>query len=120
MESTVYEIDISSLRYIPELVAWVTGIILAIIMVRRGGMKAEILFMAGCVLMLLSPLSGLLLHGWLVPVLREKDMGLFELMRNWVWIALNITVGLCSLAGLVCLIWAFLAKFWIKKQEVAK
>ena len=120
MESTVYEFNVSALTHLPELLAWVVGIILAIIMVQRGGLKAEKLFLAGCVLMVLLPLSGLLFQGWFVPAIRERDMGLFELTRNWVWIVFNIIIALGSLAGLVCLIWAFLLKFWKKKQEVTR
>jgi hypothetical protein len=120
MYTTVCNINISALTHLPELLAWVVGIILAIIMVRRGGLKAEKLFLAGCVLTLLSPLSGLFLQGWFVPALHDRDMALFELTRNWVWIVFNIIIALGSLAGLVCLVWAFLLKFWKKKQEVTR
>lgn len=120
MVTTVQAIDISLLRYIPDLLAWAIGIAAAIIMVRQGGLKDEKLLLAGCILMLLAPLGGLLLQGWLVPLFRERDMNFIELTRNWAWITLNIAVSLCSLAGLVCVVWAFLVKFWTKKQGVVK
>ena len=37
METSVQIVEIPMLRYIPELVAWLVGIILAVLMVRRGG-----------------------------------------------------------------------------------
>jgi MFS family permease len=120
MYTIVQTIDIPILRYVPELLAWIVGIVLAIIIVRRGGRKAEKLLLAGCVLMLFSPLSVLFLRAWFVPALQENDIGSLEIMRSPAWIVLNIMVGLCSLAGLVCLVWAFLLKFRNKKQEVAR
>jgi positive regulator of sigma E activity len=112
-------IEISMLRYIPELVAWAIGVILAVIMVRRGGLKAEILLLVGCSLMLLAPLTGLALNGWLVQLLREQDRSYIEIMRHPAWIVFNVTIALLSLGGLVCLIWAFLARFRKKQPEAA-
>ncbi len=119
MDTTVVAFEISSLRYVPELIAWVIGVILAVIMVRRGGLKAEKLLLAGCCLMLLAPLTGLLLNGWLMQLLRDQDGSYIEIMRHPAWIVFNITVAVLSLAGLVCLIWAFLARFKKKKPEAA-
>jgi hypothetical protein len=119
MDTTVVTFEISSLRYIPELIAWAVGVIMAVIMVRRGGLKAEKLLLAGCGLMLLAPLTGILLHGWLLELIREQDRSYIELMRHAAWVAFNIIVSLLSLAGLVCLIWAFLSRFSPKKPGAA-
>jgi len=118
METSVQIIDISMLRHIPELVAWGIGIVLAVIMVRRGGLKLEKLFLAGCCLMFIAPLAGLLLHNWLTQLLRAQDTSYLEIAQSPLWITASVLMGLLSLAGLVCLIWAFLAKFR-KKREAA-
>jgi positive regulator of sigma E activity len=112
-------IEISTLRYIPELLAWLIGVILAVIMVRRGGLKAETLLLVGCSLMLLAPLIGFALNGWLIQLLREQDGSYIEIMRHPGWIVMNVGVALLSLGGLVCLIWAFLTRFRTKKPEAA-
>jgi hypothetical protein len=119
MDTTVVTFEISALRYVPELIAWIVGVILAVIMVRRGGLKAEKLLLAGCALMLLAPLTGILLHGWLLEIIREQDRSYIEIMRHPAWVAFNIITGLLSLAGLACLIWAFLTRFRGKKPEAA-
>lgn len=118
MDTSVQAIEISMLRHIPELVAWAIGIVLAVIMVRRGGMKLEKLFLAGCCLMFVAPLSRLLLNNWLSNLALEQDISYLEIAQSPLWIAANILIALISLAGLVCLIWAFLAKFR-KKREAA-
>ena len=46
---------------VPHLVAWTVAVILAVIMVRRGGGKAEKLFLTGSGLMLISTLPSPLL-----------------------------------------------------------
>jgi hypothetical protein len=119
MESSVGIIEISSLRYVPELIAWVIGITLAAIMVRRGGLKAEKLLLAGCILLLLAPLSSLLFNSWLLEIIREQDRSYLEIFRHPIWIVYNVGVALLSLGGLVCLVWAFLSRFRTKKPEAA-
>ncbi len=119
MDTSVQIFEISTLRHVPELVAWGIGIILAIIMVRRGGRKAEKLLLAGCSLMFVAPLSGLLLNNWIRQLLLEQDTSYIDMVRSPLWISVSVGVGVLSLAGFVCLIWAFLAKFRTKKPEVA-
>lgn len=116
MDISVQTFEISTLRYVPELVAWGIGIILAIIMVRRGGGKAEKLLLAGCSLMFVAPLSGLLLQDQLRQLLLDQGRSYIDMIRSPLWIAVSIIVGLISLAGIVCLIWAFLARFRVRKQ----
>ena len=88
---------------IPGLLAWLAGIVLAVIMLRRGGSKAEKLLLIGCSLMFLSqvikPFIQVLMV-WL-PVVQPG-------MRS------TQTIGLMSLpratldmAGIVCLLLAF-------------
>ena len=117
MDTTVQTIEISMLRHIPELVAWGIGIVLAVIIVRRGSLKLEKLFLAGCSLMFVAPLAGILLHNQLMQLLRVQDTSYLGIAQSPLWIAANILIALISLAGLVCLIWAFLAKFRKKQEE---
>ena len=119
METSVQIIEIPALRYVPELIAWAIGITLAVIMVRWGGLKAENLLLVGCVLMLLAPLTSLMSHGWLLAQTREGERSIAEIMQHPAWIILNVSMALFSLGGLVCLIWAFLARFRTKKPEAA-
>lgn len=117
MDDSIQLFDIYTLRHIPELVAWAIGIALAIIMVRRGGVKAEKLLLAGCVLMFVTPLASLLLQGVLKQYVSAQNLSYISTMQSPLWIAVGIIIGLLSLAGLVCLVWAFWVKFWTKKQE---
>jgi hypothetical protein len=105
METSVFEIF--TLRYIPELLAWAIGIILAVIMVRRGGGKAEKLLLAGCCLIFVPRLGSL----FIIYHNIAGSMG----WVNW----LSIPVAVLALAGLICLIWAFLTRFRTKKPEAA-
>ena len=104
----------SLIRHIPELVAWLIGIVLAVKMVRRGGGKTEKLLLSGCSLMfaaqLVSPfLSGLvsllLREGWRTP----QTVGLF----------LSLPMSILRIAGLVCLVYAFWVRFRAMKQVSA-
>jgi hypothetical protein len=53
--NSYFEIIGSSLiYYIPALLAWLVGIILGVIMLRRDGTRSEKLFLAGCSLMFVN------------------------------------------------------------------
>jgi hypothetical protein len=112
MDTTVQTINISTFRYVPELIAWAIGVILAVIMVRRGGLKAEKLLLAGCSLMFAADIISLLL-GCMVPRLHEQGISAQQF-----GLIMSIS-GIPSLAGLVCLVWAFLAKFRKRRQAPA-
>ena len=98
----------------PELLGWLFGLVLAVHMVRRGGGKAEKLFLAGCVLLFVIQLAGPFLSGLVSTLLREgwrtpQTAGLI----------LQLPVAILGLAGFVCLIYAFRLRFWRKRQELA-
>lgn len=112
MDTTVQSIDISALRYIPELMAWVIGIVLATIMVRRGGVKAENLLLVGCCLIFVAGIISLLL-GSIMPWIREREISAQEF-----GLIMSIS-GIPSLAGLICLVLAFWFRFRTRKQEAA-
>ena len=91
---------------IPMLLAWLVGIVLAVLMLRRGGGKAEKLLLAGCSLMFLAVIVRPFLTGltlWLVAecgMTRASALGL----------AFSLPNSILSMAGIVCLVLAF----WIR------
>jgi len=93
----------------PILVAWIVGIVFAARMLKRGGGKAERLLLIGCCLMLteslVSPFSKMLIP-WLID---EQSMS-FQRVGFIMSIA-NIPLAIISLAGIVCLVYAFWMKF---------
>ena len=107
MGSSVQIVEISILRYIPESVAWGIGIALAVLMVRRGGGKAEKMLLTGCSLMFVASLVG--------PFMSYLNIAQ---PRWWVkWVTLPMII--LGLAGFVCLVWAFWARVWKKKVTAA-
>jgi len=95
----------------PYLAAWTVAIILAVLMVRRGGGKTEKLFLAGSSLMLAHSLASpllMVLWAWLV-----SEQGVRRTAASgWV---ISLPLGILALAGFVCLVWAFWMRF-MKKQ----
>ena len=59
----------------PYLAAWTVAVTLAVIMVRRGGGKAEKLLLAGSSLMLVYSLATPLLRGLWAWLVNEQGMG---------------------------------------------
>ena len=98
-------------QHIPELLAWLVGFILAVRMLRRGGSKAEKLFLAGCSLLVALHLASPFLSGLVSSLLREGWRS-----RQAVSLMLTLPVSILGLAGLVCLVYAFWLKFWTRKR----
>ncbi len=97
----------SFLTSIPGVLAWLFGIVLAVLMLRRGGGKAEKLLLVGCSLMFTSQIVSPFLQGlaiWLTSVepgmTRAQAAGLL----------LSLPRGILGMAGIVCLLLAF----WIR------
>ncbi len=115
--SSVQIVEISILRYIPELLAWIVGIVLAVFMLRRGGGKAEKLLLAGCSLMFFTKLASPLLHELVQSLMSERGMKNIDIAQTMGWVSLPM--GILGLAGLVCLVLAFWARFRAGRQELA-
>jgi len=115
MVTSAQIVEISMLRYVPELVAWGVGIVLAVLMVRRGGGRTEKLLLAGCSLMFAVKLASPLLHE-LVQSLPRDGMSYTEIARRMSLFA-GIPTSILGLAGFICLVWAFWVRFRIRKQE---
>ena len=93
----------------PSLVGWIVVVVLATIMLRRGGGRAERFLLAGASLMLVQSLITTLteaLSTWLIVdwgmanVEAASVLGMFGLIR-----------GLVGLAGIICLVYAFWIRF---------
>ena len=106
------------LRYIPELVAWGIGIILAVLMVRRGGGKAEKLLLAGCSLMFIVRLASPLLSELVQSLISESGVSHVEIAQR-MSLVVGIPTGILALAGLVCLVWAFWVRFRVRRKVSA-
>ena len=102
----------SFVQYIPLLLAWLAGIIFGVVMLRRGGAKPEKLFLAGCSLMFINRfLSPFFIAStqWLTSEYGYKDIAVSVLMQA-------LPYAVLSLAGSVCLVYAF----WLQFRKEAK
>lgn len=118
MHTSVQIVEISMLRYIPELVAWGIGMALAVLMVRRRGGKAEKLFLAGCSLIFATRLGTPLPHGLMKRLLAEQGRSNIEIIQTTGW-AISLPMTIVGIAGLVCLVWGFWVMFRGKRQVPA-
>ena len=94
----------------PGLVFWTAVIIIAAVMLRRGGGRGERFLMAGAVIKLTGNLLGMPVA--LIPIwLRSRGYS----MDSAVSIASNcsILLSVIGMLGIICLLYAF----WIKFQE---
>ena len=110
MHTSVQIVEISMLRYIPELVAWGIGIALAVLMVRRRGGKAEKLFLVGCSLMFAVQLARPLLSELMQSLMSKQGMSNIDIAKT-MGLAINLPFSVLTIAGLVCLVWAFWVRF---------
>ena len=95
----------------PSLVAWIVAIIVAVIMIRRGGGRAERFLLSGSCLMLVSALLSVPIPA-IVPWLVEGGASRVEAVS--VLSGFNLFRGLVGLAGILCLVYAFWIKFKVK------
>jgi hypothetical protein len=108
-------ISTSLLNAVPDIIAWTLGIVLAVMMIRRGGLKPEKLLLTGCCLMsaeiVLSPIVRELVMNWI------KGNNTSALSYGQAALYITIPQLVLSLAGFICLVVAFWIKFRVKKQE---
>ena len=88
----------------PGLVAWIVAIVVAVIMLRRGGGRAERFLLSGSCLMLVSTLFTVPMAA-IVPWLVEGGASRVEAAS--VLSGFNLFRGLVGLAGILCLVYAF-------------
>ncbi len=112
------EISLSLLSNIPSMVAWLIGVTLAIKMLRREGSKAERLLLIGCSLMLAEKFINPLLSGVVQSVMLEMiEQNTSRVVTAQTMGLIRLPLVVLTIVGLVCLLWAFWLKFWVKKRE---
>ncbi len=94
----------------PMLLAWLVGIVLAVRMLRRGGGKAESLLLAGCSLMFVAQIARPFLTGLTLWLVAERGMT----RAGASGLAFSLPVSVLSMAGVVCLLFAFWTRWKAK------
>jgi len=94
---------------VPSLVGWIVAVVLAAIMLKRGGAKAERFLVIGASLMLLGSFLDIptpALSMWL-----SVARGMTNVEAASVLSVFGLVRGCISLAGIICLVYAFWVKF---------
>ena len=97
----------------PYLVAWIVAIVFSVIMLRRGGGRAERFLLTGSCLMLASKLFSVPIV-LIVPLLVDSGWSTDRAVPVLSGIALFVSLG--GLAGIMCLVYAFWIKFKVKSN----
>jgi hypothetical protein len=99
----------------PVLIGWIVAIIISIRMLNRGGGKAERFLLIGSSLMLaqglISPFTTVLMQWFTVE--HRGDIQSIGLISGLV----NIPLAIISLAGIVCLVYAFWTRWKTNTSE---
>ncbi len=99
----------------PYLAAWIVAIVFSAIMLRRGGGRAERFLLTGSCLMLASTLFRSVASAVIQVLFIQKG---WDALRVATVLSYNgLFFGLVSLAGIVCLVYAFWIKFKVKSGE---
>lgn len=94
---------------IPALVGWIVAVVLAAVMLRHGGARAERFLLVGASLMLLGASLDIptpALSMWL-----SVARGMTNVEAASVLSVFGLVRGVISLAGIICLVYAFWVKF---------
>ncbi|MFC1957964.1 hypothetical protein ACFLVQ_00145 [Chloroflexota bacterium] len=91
---------------IPGFLAWIVGIVIATLMLKRGGGKAEKLLLTGCSLMFAALLARPFLTALALRLVSEHQGTSF----SSVGLVVSLPLGTLDMAGVICLIFAF----WIR------
>jgi len=100
----------------PYLAAWIAAIVVAVMMLKREGGKAERFLLTGSCLMFANSLLRLpttLIVPWLVKGGWSSN-GALPILSGF-----NLFRGLVSLAGILCLVYAFWIKFKVRADAHA-
>jgi hypothetical protein len=102
----------------PYLAAWIVAIVLSVIMLKRGGGRAERFLLVGSCLMLAQKLINVpvstVIQLQIIPSLMEQGWSIVKAAMIHSYTGLFF--GLMSLAGIVCLVYAFWIKFRVKSN----
>ena len=98
----------------PYLAAWIAAIVFSIIMLRRGGGRAERLLLIGSCLMFAGKLFSVPTV-LIAPLLVDSGWSTSRAVSMLSGVGLSLS--LFSLAGIVCLVYAFWTRFKVKSSE---
>ena len=93
----------------PALVGWIVAVVLAAIMLRRGGARAERFLLIGACLMLLASILAIPTSALGMWLHTGREMTNVQ-AASWLSI-FGLIKGVISLAGIICLVYAFWVKF---------
>lgn len=100
------------LAVVPGLVGWTGAVVVAMILLRRGGEKAELLLLVGACLMLVATLLQIPAPA-IPPLLVERGWPMRSAVQVVSWCSLGL--GIVRLAGIACLVYAFWRRFEMGK-----
>jgi hypothetical protein len=107
----------SLVNTIPSILAWLTGVVLATVMLRRGGAGPEKLLLAGCGIMLFTAVAG--------PVVRTLVYYWVDTQDNMSYTSAAVAMSIVSLivafiglVALACLMVAFWKRIVKSEEEV--
>jgi hypothetical protein len=95
----------------PVLIFWIAVLIFAIVMLRRGGGRAERFFIAGASVKILGTLLGVLRFGialWIIPGRPIPADDIVTIVSGY-----DLFIRVIGMAGLLLLFYAF----WLKYKE---
>ncbi len=96
----------------PILLFWIAVLIFAIVMLRRGGGRAERFLIAGASVKILANLLNIprfFFVTWLIPGRHKSESDILPVLTGY-----DIFVGVVSMVGLLLLLYAF----WVKFNEM--
>jgi len=103
------------INIVPALLLWIAVIVLAAILLRRGGDRAERFLIAGASLKIISNLLGLAAFAILHVLINR---GYSMTYANSVVFGYGIFCNVVGMAGIICLVYAFWVKFKVWNVEV--
>ena len=101
----------------PALVGWIVAIVLATIMLRHGGGRAERFLLAGASLILSKSLIVIPTPALITWLTVDRGMTNVEVVS--VLSVFHIVISCIGLAGIICLVYAFWIKFKARQPREA-
>ena len=115
MQFELVDVASSILRNIPGLLVWLAGIVLAVIMLRRGGGRPEKFLLTGCCLMFVEQLFSPFVNYLFGVNMAAENVSRLDSARTYGLIRMIYTTVL-GLPGIILFVWAFWVKFWKGKE----
>jgi len=109
---------LGNLVNLPVLLAWLAGIVLSVLMLRRGGGKAERLLLTGCCLMFGSRFLRPFLTGLAVWLSADPEISNVRAAHT-IGLMVSLPLATLDMAGIVCLVLAFWFR-WRSQSSATK